>query len=481
MSTSGDKPPPPASQGSSSSGVRAALRYSGLPVWLAKRPKLPSRNWLIFIGVTSSVLGLYTYDRKKCKDIREKYIRRVAHLAQEPMDSMELPRKVTVYACKWPGDEDVNRSLKYFRKYVKPVLVAAAIDYDVINGRRHGDLARQISDKINANRRIDEGLEAPTSSRVPTPTRYSKEELAIRELQGGSIVIGRMTFKEYMEGLKRGWTESPKRIDREERLAHELEGDGRFDEPEPENSVSDPSGEPIPTKSRLMSVESARAFSPYKLASQSNATSPSVSSTSVIPPPETIPPQPPLLLVPFTNRIGFRQIPMMIVDFFNQRAKVKAGAEAAYRLVMAHARPISGPPPSPTGAPLFSPDERLPENDLDFDRLGESYYQKSVLSFRDNILKTREDYYRTLPERLATARALARGEREPTKEETNHPPLTEVELRQERLTKEMRWRNNEEGWEIIRPDKDVAWDERFRGSLSIFTDPPEEPTNENSQ
>ena len=116
---SSDKPPPPSSQSSGSSGVRAALRYTGLPVWLAKRPKLPSRNWLIFIGVTSSLLGLYTYDRRKCKEIRDEYIKRVAHLAQEPMGSMDLPRKVTVYASKWPGDEDANRSLKYFRKYVK--------------------------------------------------------------------------------------------------------------------------------------------------------------------------------------------------------------------------------------------------------------------------------------------------------------------------------------------------------------------------
>lgn len=350
-----------------------------------------------------------------------------------------------------------------------------------MNGRRHGDLARQISDKIKAKRRIDEGLEDSAPSPVPVPTKYSKEELAVRELQGGSVIIGRMTFKEYMEGLRRGWTESPERIDREEKLAHELEADGRFDEPEIETAHSDLTGEPIPTKSRLMSVQNAQAFSPYKLPSQSSAGSAPSTSTLDIPPPDTIPPQPPLLLVPFTNRIGFKQIPMMIVDFFNQRARVKAGAEAAYRLVMGHTRPISGPPPTPAAAPLFSPDERRPENDLDFDRGGESVYQKSVLSFRDDISRAREDYYGTLPDRLATARGLARGEREPTKDEINHPPLTEVELRQERLTKELRWKNNEEGWEIVRPDKDVVWDERFRNSLSVFTSPPGETTKDDPQ
>jgi import inner membrane translocase subunit TIM54 len=62
---------------------------------------------------------LYAYDRRKCKQIREAYVHRVENLAQEKLDALDMPRKVMVYACKWPGDEEYNRSLKYFRKYVK--------------------------------------------------------------------------------------------------------------------------------------------------------------------------------------------------------------------------------------------------------------------------------------------------------------------------------------------------------------------------
>lgn len=40
-------------------------------------------------------------------------------MSKVPLHSMELPRKVTVYGSKWPSDEDYDRSLKYFRKYVK--------------------------------------------------------------------------------------------------------------------------------------------------------------------------------------------------------------------------------------------------------------------------------------------------------------------------------------------------------------------------
>lgn len=108
------KPQPP------QSGVRAALQYTGIPSsWLDKRPSLPSRNWLIFLSVASTVAGYYIYDRQQCKKIRQAYVDRVKDLATVPMGSMELPRKVTVYGAKWLGDEDYDRSMRHFRKYIK--------------------------------------------------------------------------------------------------------------------------------------------------------------------------------------------------------------------------------------------------------------------------------------------------------------------------------------------------------------------------
>jgi mitochondrial import inner membrane translocase subunit TIM54 len=110
----------PASSSVHKSGIRAALEYTGIPPsWLDKRPSVPSRNWLIFWGVTSSILGYYVYDRQQCRRIRGEYTGRVSHLATEPMHSRALPRKVTVYGAKWPGDDDWDRSMRYFRKYVK--------------------------------------------------------------------------------------------------------------------------------------------------------------------------------------------------------------------------------------------------------------------------------------------------------------------------------------------------------------------------
>ena len=102
------------------SGIETIFKSTGIPPsWLDKRPKLPSRNWLIFLSVTSSVVGLYIYDRRQCKHIRQSYIDKVKHLAEQPVDPFEAPRKVTVYAARWPGDEDYDQSMRYFRKYVK--------------------------------------------------------------------------------------------------------------------------------------------------------------------------------------------------------------------------------------------------------------------------------------------------------------------------------------------------------------------------
>ena len=47
-------------------------------------------------------------------------------------------------------------------------------------------------------------------------------------------------------------------------------------------------------------------------------------------------------------------------------------------------------------------------------------------------------------------------------------PASEVELRAERLGKELKWRAQEDGWKAVRPGVGVSWDERFRGVLKVF-------------
>ena len=74
---------------------------------------------MAFISVVSAIGGAYYYDRRQCKAIRKEYVDKVKHLAQVPITPFEQPRTVRVYASRPPGDEEYDRSMKYFRKYVK--------------------------------------------------------------------------------------------------------------------------------------------------------------------------------------------------------------------------------------------------------------------------------------------------------------------------------------------------------------------------
>ncbi|KAF9052837.1 inner membrane protein import complex subunit Tim54-domain-containing protein [Panaeolus papilionaceus] len=417
------------------SGVRTVLKYTGIPPsWLDKRPKLPSRNWLIFWSLTGSILGYYVYDRRQCKQIKQHYIDKVKHLSEVSADPFDTPRR------------DYDQSLRYFRKYVKPILVAAAVDYELVPGKRHGDIAKRVAEDVRKRRRIDDGLDQDSDVTKALPTYKSPTERRKQELNGGIVIVGRPTFKEFMAGLTKGWTQGLEKVDDDEKLAHLLEDDGRFDEPE----------EPLPMQPKQSSPPS---YTPKMPSVDYNA------------PPTFIPELPPLLLVPFTNYIGIKQIPLMIWGFFNQRHKVLSGAEAGYRLVMQSTRPINVPNACSTS---FG-DENAPvlqDGDLNFDKGAEAYYKKSLDDLEEDIEVSRKKYYEKLPEKLATARALTRGTREPTKEEYENPPPTEVELRAERLKKERRWRDDVVGWNTIKSGSPVAWDPRFQDALKVFCNPP---------
>lgn len=356
------------------------------------------------------------------------------------------------------------------------MLVAAAVDYTLVPGKRHGDIAKRIAEEVRIRRREDLGLDedAPVTKALPTYKSIPKRRQ--QELEGGIVIVGRPTFKEYMTGLKRGWTDGLDKVDRDEELARVLELDNHFDEPEEPDNFND--GDAPSSQSTFPSAQNSPVFSPIQMRSPTSPqpSSPAISSSSTMnQPPAIIPQHPPILFVPFLNYIGFKQIPLMMWDFFNQRHKVRSGAEAGYRLVMSCTEPLQVPETTELQPEVDVPEPESatpkPRGALDFDKYVEGYYGKWMLSLPEDTEKTRQKYYEGLQKKLATARELARGTREPTKEEVENPPPTEVELRAERLKKERRWRDDVEGWDIIKPTSDVAWDERFRGALQVFVDP----------
>lgn len=371
----------------------------------------------------------------------------------------------------------------------------------MVNGNRHGGLARSIADKIKSQRREVLPPDHPlrkqsTPSNIPLPTNISPFQQRERELQGGIIVVGRHTLKEYMHGLRIGWSESLDNIDKEEALARHLASDGVFDEPgTPSNSelLEDSDGaRPLVntnfvthgSKSPLFShvITSPTKTSPSQpLDSQARQ---SIDNTV----PREIPLQPPLLLLPFKNMIGFRYIPFMIADFFNERKRAREGAEAAHALIEGQTRDFIPPDrdtellhlvdssPSMELEGLEVLTDSVPKmgpqgGDLDFEIEQERYIPKGYDKIPKEIAKARKKYYEALPGKLAVARSLARNEREPTKDEREHPPPTEVELTTERFKKELKWREQLDGWKLLRAGSGVDWDSRLATSLRVYGPP----------
>lgn len=428
------------------------------------------------------------------------------------MKPSDWPRKITVYATRSPGDDDYDKALRYFKKYVKPVLVAAGVDWEVTNGTRHGGLARELQSKIMERRRKLIGLE-PWMTEVEEVGKnqfsLSPQEELQREIDGGLVLVGRPALKEWAWAMREGWCKPLEVLkrDREDELARELAEDHAFDElPEPSSTSNTGSGESefLDEKDRAIAalaegggeedgagapLPSRFGGSPYNLggpnafsgmlgpspaaaaqAEKQRARTEAEAAASrldprLLEPPNQIPAQPPICFVDFTNLIGWRNIPLRMYQFFRQRDKVQHGAELALTLVYGTKETAREFDATPVGAVPQDPPQG---GDLDWGLESESRYTPYFLKTDKNISDARSSYYKSLPKHLKDARDLARGLREQSKIEKNDPSKTESELREERFKKEKEWRNNEMGFEIVRPERGVEWDERFRGSLRVF-------------
>ncbi|KAI3623235.1 TIM54 [Malassezia furfur] len=466
------------------------LQWMGIPQSiLTWKPRLPSRNWSIFWLSVTSLSLLYYEDRRQCKKILEEYKERVRGLAEEPMSPKDLPRKVTVYTAKYPGDDDYEVGALYFRRYVKPILVAAAVDYEIISGTRYGGLARDLRDRIHERRRNLAGVlpwpspigpNAPIMPFLPTPAQQLQ-----RELDGAVVIVGRPALKEWAWAMKEGWdTEIPvKPVDHDEALATRLSDDNTFEEDEPPASAQpvhvgtdDEEPMPLPTKGFMLPSQvgfqsmNRNAASPFA----SRGTAPAAPDTSAdaaeaeqpkLAPPSSVPAQPPMCFVDFTNLVGWRNIPRRIVHFFNHRDDVRRGAELGLSIVLGtknDAREFD------VGAPGTISDRPPQGGDLDWGLSEEDFYPRRFEKTPSEIVKDRERFYEALRDELKASREILRGEREPTRTEKYEMPHSEIELRDERFNKERDWQNLLHGYEILTPSAGVTWNESWRGSLRVL-------------
>ncbi len=173
------------------------------------RPRIPSRNWLIFLSVTGSFTAAVIYDKREKKRAQRKWCKLVEHIAKEPIDPRSMPRRLTVF-LEGPPTDGLRVAQDHFKEYVKPILVASGLDWEFIQGRKEGDIRAEVAEKIR-------------NSRLPPEERTEEDAVAetrrksgIQEFDGprGDIIIGRHTWKEYVRGVHEGWlgplTEPPK-------------------------------------------------------------------------------------------------------------------------------------------------------------------------------------------------------------------------------------------------------------------------------
>ncbi|PLW36736.1 hypothetical protein PCASD_08686 [Puccinia coronata f. sp. avenae] len=531
--TTGSKP---------ASDINPAFRYLGVPAsWLSRqgsdrpRLRLPSAKTASFLLSCGSLIGLYVYDRDQCKKIKEKYLQQVrnlseslvSHSAQDEVGNNDgahwMPRRVTVYGARVPEDVDVDRGTQWFKKYVKPILVAAAIDYTIHNGTTPGALARKISSDIRDQRVIEAAQQKDghkTPALKPGMPGYREWHAEQNRLTGGTLILGRATLKEYLWGLKHGYEQHIPldELDDDERFSRQLEEAGIFElgedlgefsanedmtmpeglrsvhEQLKETSHSDETlltSQSIPSPAQekptnffnFFSQSAHAPLSVYPSSVNSNHTVNYLASTP-------IPLQAPLLLVPFDHPIGIRWWPLKIYRFFNRRQQVEMGAQTALQLVRSQTRPIE-PPKHLAGLGIFPKDfsattmtakdvkdtnfqiNLTGSRDLDFlAPEADQHLRRSYRKLAKKVIEERDLFRKELKERLVKAR------QEPSDDagdmRQGGEPLNESQLRQEAFQKERKWSDQLHGWSIVRQGSGVSWSADMSNVLTIYESTPED-------
>ena len=367
--------------------VNPVWKMMGLPNF---RFKLPSRNWMIFLTVTGSITAGITYDRRQKRLVQKKWQDLVADIAQQPLPVSQMRRKLTVFISAPPGD-GIRPSREYFKEYVKPVLVAAAMDYDVIEGRKEGEVRYGTAEQIRRLRRKQgEQGAAPAEEEVDVERELDKirDKLNITMEPGlrGDLVIGRHTWKEYVRGVHEGWL-------------------GPLDEP------PEPSPEPQPLLETTTPQVASATETPTEQKDETSTEKkddtpsedkkeepPKEEKKKPFPPPAYLPTSayPSVPLSPHTPSIfepaapihqqhllGFLKTPQRLYNFFNRRKLAdQIGRETAALVLTAHRPYMSDEAFASTSNTTLDTGQlatKMPENDADVVQTSHIFEQQEEL------------------------------------------------------------------------------------------------------
>jgi len=334
----------------------------------------------MYFSLAASPVLLYMYDRRCAERIMQDYKNRVSHLAEQAMPDPEstqdadiqFPRKIWIMSSRVPDDFEEDRGNRWFKTYIKPVLYAAGYDYSFLNGTAPGALGRRVSERIRLERIASLGPQA--ASPAPGEPGYleSLDKRRHARAMGLTVLVGRNTMKEYLWGLKQGWLVDFDAVQEEkgdegrtQDLKEDLMRDGRFDEDvrpqglvDVENSTTGegadvgtsattPSGvgpggsslfPPRSSYNLFSSPGSAYTTTSTTAGEDAGQSSSSPESRSlIVPAASELPPQPPLLILPYDHPLGFLRLwPLKMLKWaFMERFRVKQGCETALAIIQA--------------------------------------------------------------------------------------------------------------------------------------------------
>ncbi|KAG2199997.1 hypothetical protein INT47_000347 [Mucor saturninus] len=176
--------------------------------------KVPSKNTLIFSGVAGGIASLVYSSNKYAQDVRTRLAQRVSFLADRPCGVHEMPRKVTVYITAPPGD-GLEKSRTWFREYVKPILVAGAVDYEIKEAKSPGQIETSVMEEIvhrrreaveasNAESTVHEPLEHKSDTGFTSPVENMNNKKKSEVVYDGILAIGRNANREVLSALGKG-------------------------------------------------------------------------------------------------------------------------------------------------------------------------------------------------------------------------------------------------------------------------------------
>lgn len=325
--------------------------------------KLPSRNWLIFLSITGSFFGALVYDRREKNRVQQKWSNLVAHLANDPLNTNETRRKITIFLSAPPGD-GLRSAREHFREYVKPILVSGAMDYEVIEGRREGDVRAALAEKIRKSRQV--AGEGSGSAQEDEESEEGRLRM-LRRMSGvhdepaakGDLVIGRNTWKEYMRGLHEGWlgplsdpyvtaveTSTPAEPAVGDNASH---GDGSPTAQEGDQPAEQQEENKEPEQQKEPEKKKPTGPPPSFLL-------PSAYDSQPLPP--SIPHEfPASVPVAHPHILGFLKTPIRVYRFLTRRYLADSVGQDVAALVLASStRPYKDTPPSPSESTTSSPE-----------------------------------------------------------------------------------------------------------------------------